>query len=172
LDIFIPIIDGLNALHRLDLLHLDIKPDNIFLRDNSTPCLIDFGGVRQAYKTSRRLSSYLVETEDYSPPEQSEDEEQDFSTDLYAMGMSLYYALTLDALPSSGRRSRAVIKTGKYLLIPLGLRLADQYSDHFLQAVDKVTVLNNEHCQQTGRALQDDLRGINVAIEPRRSPPF
>src|SRR5512134_2547974 len=43
-----PLLDALEAVHAKGFLHRDIKPDNIFLREDGTPLLLDFGAARQA----------------------------------------------------------------------------------------------------------------------------
>jgi len=44
---FAQLLDGLREVHAHKLLHLDIKPANLYLRDDGTPVLIDFGAARQ-----------------------------------------------------------------------------------------------------------------------------
>ena len=44
---FAQLLNGLREVHANKLLHLDIKPGNVFLRDDGSPLLIDFGGARQ-----------------------------------------------------------------------------------------------------------------------------
>src|SRR2546421_1962182 len=44
---FAQLLDGLREVHSNKLLHLDIKPANIYLRNDGTPLLIDFGAARQ-----------------------------------------------------------------------------------------------------------------------------
>ena len=43
LRVFVPILNGLHAVHEAEMLHLDIKPENIYLRKDGSPMLIDVG---------------------------------------------------------------------------------------------------------------------------------
>jgi serine/threonine protein kinase len=60
LGLFLPVLDGLEALHRLQLVHRDIKPSNIYVRAYGGPMLIDFGAVRQAIGAQSRNLTSLV----------------------------------------------------------------------------------------------------------------
>jgi serine/threonine protein kinase len=56
-----PLLDGLAAVHATGFLHRDIKPDNIFVRADSSPVLIDFGAARQAMGgETRSLTAILT----------------------------------------------------------------------------------------------------------------
>ena len=50
-SIFSQVINGLREVHANKLLHLDLKPANIYLRVDGTPLLLDFGAARQTLKT-------------------------------------------------------------------------------------------------------------------------
>ena len=64
-----PLLDGLSAVHAVGFLHRDIKPDNIFIRADGRPVLIDFGAARQAMGgETKSLTSIL--TPGYAPLEQ------------------------------------------------------------------------------------------------------
>ena len=68
-SILLAITESLAAVHDAGLLHRDIKPDNVMLRPDGTPVLIDFGAARQM-GLSRSLSVTAVVSDGYAPIEQ------------------------------------------------------------------------------------------------------
>ncbi len=88
-----PLLDGVEEVHRHNFVHRDIKPDNIFIRSDETPVLLDFGAARQAL--CEGLGSHTaVLTEGYAPFEQySRKGNQGPWTDIYALGAVMYQCL-------------------------------------------------------------------------------
>ena len=95
LGIVLPLLDGLEVVHRTNVLHRDIKPGNIIVRDeDGSPVLLDFGSARQAIGAKSRSVTSVV-TPGYAPIEQySTRGDQGPWTDLYALGGVCYRALT------------------------------------------------------------------------------
>jgi serine/threonine protein kinase len=88
-----PLLDGIAEVHRRGFLHRDIKPDNIFVRDDGVPILLDFGAARQALGQRTRTLTSIV-TDGYAPIEQYESTgEQGPWTDIYALGAVIFRAL-------------------------------------------------------------------------------
>lgn len=88
----------LAPIHQAGVIHRDIKPDNIILRESDgQPVLIDFGAVRQAIETASatqlRTASKVIGTPGYMAPEQAMGRVT-FATDLYGLAMTLGFALT------------------------------------------------------------------------------
>lgn len=84
---------ALTQLHRKGVLHRDISPDNIFLCDDGTVKLIDFGAARVSMREDARLT--VVFKDCFTPPEQySRAARQGAQTDIYALGATLYTAMT------------------------------------------------------------------------------
>jgi predicted ATPase len=85
-------------LHGEGMVHRDLKPDNIFLRTDGTPVLVDFGlALRQDLGSGReRLETAgdIGGTAAYMAPEQIRSEPVDARTDLYALGCIFYEMLT------------------------------------------------------------------------------
>ena len=92
--ILLAITESLAAVHDAGLLHRDIKPDNVMLRPDGTPVLIDFGAARQMIGRSRSLRA--VVSDGYAPIEQysEQQERQGPWTDIYALGAVAYVALS------------------------------------------------------------------------------
>lgn len=83
------ICSALSLLHSRRLLHRDVKPRNVRCTEDGTAKLIDFGVM-----THVGPSKELVGTPAYAAPEQVNLQPLDARTDLYALGATLYYALT------------------------------------------------------------------------------
>jgi serine/threonine-protein kinase len=91
---FLPVLDGIQAIHDLGIVHRDVKPENVLL-DHGTPKIMDFGlagGVRWSGLTK---SHHVEGTITYMAPEQFIDfGETDVRGDVYALGKILYEAVT------------------------------------------------------------------------------
>ena len=136
LGMFLPVLDGLEALHRLQLVHRDIKPSNIYVRAYGGPMLIDFGAVRQAIGAQSRNLTSLV-TPGYAPIEQySSDGRQGAWSDLYALGASIYYCMFGHAPADAARRSAALSDAGDDPYAVAAERGRERYSKELLAAVD------------------------------------
>lgn len=141
LELMLELCDVVGALHRAGLIHRDIKPENVMLAQDQHIRLIDFGiagppgdGVHATGAGSRP----------YAPPEQGTDQEQ-CSTDVYALGLVLYELVTSSrVLPSklaedrsqafptlrSRLRSRLIRAMARPLLASIILRCLHDNPEH------------------------------------------
>ncbi|EFA68511.1 protein kinase domain-containing protein [Cylindrospermopsis raciborskii] len=93
------LLNTLKYVHSKNIIHRDIKPENIILRDSDRlPVLIDFGAVKETMGvvtlgSGSTVSSVVVGTRGFMAPEQTAGRPV-FSTDLYALGLTIIYALT------------------------------------------------------------------------------
>ncbi len=86
---------ALHVAHQKGFIHRDIKPANILFRGDLEAVLTDFGIARQTQSlTQMTLTGALLGTPAYMSPEQIAGKELDGRTDLYALGITLFEALT------------------------------------------------------------------------------
>ncbi len=98
-DIANKIGDALAAVHAAGLIHRDIKPDNIMLTNDGRVVLIDFGTAR-SFASNKTVKQTAMLTPGYAPLEQYGQQARFGAyTDIYAIGATLYHALTGE-LPS------------------------------------------------------------------------
>lgn len=99
LDIFRQIASALSYMHDHRMLHLDLKPSNIMFREHGEAVLIDFGLSKQYLDSGEPESSTRIGlgTPGYAPLEQmncSESKEFLVTTDIYALGATMFKMLT------------------------------------------------------------------------------
>jgi serine/threonine protein kinase len=93
LDVGIKMASALASALKHNLLHRDIKPGNILYNAEGEPKLIDFGLVRAA-ETDDTWEDQIWGTVYYVAPEKIERKGEDFHSDMYSLGGTLYHALT------------------------------------------------------------------------------
>lgn len=159
LRIFLPILNGLHAVHEASLLHLDIKPENIYLREDGSPMLIDFGSARQAL-VGPGASQAVALTPGYAPIEQYPNGgKQGPATDVYAIGATLHRCITGKRPISSIERHQAVLRYEPDPLPPAVAVGAGRYSAYILESIDWALRIHASERPQSARDLQDALMG-------------
>jgi len=93
LDVGTKMASALGAALRHNLLHRDIKPGNILYNADGEPKLIDFGLVRAA-EVDDAYEEHIWGTVYYVAPEKIQRKGEDFHSDMYSLGGTLYHALT------------------------------------------------------------------------------
>lgn len=95
------ISNALMAAHSMRILHRDVSPDNIMLCDDGTIRLLDFGAARQVMAEQSQSLSVILK-QGFAPLEQYQKRgKQGPWTDIYALGATVYNALTGDILDDS-----------------------------------------------------------------------
>jgi tetratricopeptide (TPR) repeat protein len=112
-----PVCDALEYVHSKKFIHRDIAPDNIMIRKDGRPMLIDFGAIKiiaqQAQTRAASGRSYGVAKQHYSPPEQmDEDAQLDPRADVYALGAVVYRAVSGHPPVDSDKRKNDLVLKG------------------------------------------------------------
>jgi len=154
------VLDGLEALHECDVLHRDIKPGNIILRDargpfqdRKQPVLIDFGAARQMVGAKSRSLTAIV-TPGYAPIEQySTHSNSGPWTDIYALGAVAYRAITGAPPPDAINRVR------RDPFLPLSQENAPGYPLHVISAINASLRFDEEDRPQSVAEFRAMLSG-------------
>ncbi len=97
----IDICRGLEICHENGILHLDVKPDNIFVNDRLCSRVLfklgDFGASRELILTQEQMTAQGTML--YMAPEVYRQERPDARTDLYSLGLTLYRLMNHDTMP-------------------------------------------------------------------------
>ncbi len=154
--IFAELLNGLREVHAQKLLHLDIKPSNIYIRLDGSPVLIDFGAARQAFsKEHARLVSMY--TPGYAAPEQyqpSGSVQLGPWTDIYSVGAAIYACL------SGSPPQAADTRTDMDKLIPAAKAWRGKYSSELLELVDSCLQIDPLARPQSVFNLQKAIKAI------------
>ncbi len=119
--VFVQLMNGLREVHTNKLLHLDIKPANIYIRNDGIPVLLDFGAARQTLITDAPKLNPMY-TPGFAAPEQYKNRDTLGPwTDIYSIGASMFACLSGMAPQAADQRlekdrMQPVVKTfkGKY----------------------------------------------------------
>ncbi len=109
IPMFIQVCHALSAAHHLGIVHRDLKPGNIFINEDSSIKVLDFGMSKLGESEGLTQDGYTLGTPEYMAPEQCIGAPVDPRTDLYAFGVLMYEALTGD-LPIRGRNRRELLE--------------------------------------------------------------
>jgi serine/threonine-protein kinase len=94
IDISKQICRGLRYAHNQNVIHRDIKSQNVLIDKQNIARLSDFGIAKIFSSAHLTLTGVTVGTPEYMSPEQAEGEEVDFKTDIYSLGVVIYEMLT------------------------------------------------------------------------------
>jgi serine/threonine protein kinase len=156
---FAQLLNGLREVHTNKLLHLDIKPANVFLRTDGSPLLIDFGAARQTLSAEAEQLAPTY-TPGFAAPEQyARKGELGPWTDIYSVGATVYSCLA-GAAPQA-----AHLRLEKDQLVPARRAWDDHYSSVLLDIIDWCLRLEHLERPQSVFALQKALLGER---EPER----
>ena len=147
------LLDGLERVHAANILHRDIKPANILIRPDGSPVFIDFGAARNV-ALNAEISVFTTFTPRYAAIEQHDQSgRQGPWTDLYALGATVYRAVT-GITPKSA--SEQLLGQPQEPALTLG---QGRYPDAFLHAIDLACALRPEERPQSVAAWRQLLFG-------------
>ncbi len=164
-----PVLEALDVIHRAQIYHRDIAPDNILLLDGDRPLLLDFGAARRVIGDMTQALTVILKP-GYAPIEQYAEVpgmKQGAFTDIYALGALVYYAIVGRTPPPS------VARMVNDSMEPLTKQGEGRYSQQFLAGIDKCLAVKQDDRPQSIREMWD-LLGIQqefTQVLPRTTAP-
>ena len=150
-SLFDEILRGLRIVHQHKMLHLDIKPANIFITDDDKAVLIDFGAAREVISKEGNFIRPMY-TPGFAAPEMyRRDAEMGPWTDIYAIGACIYACM--QGYPPNDAPQRLE----KDRLSLSMSRLRGAYSDNLIEVVEWCMALDANARPQSVFALQKEL---------------
>jgi serine/threonine protein kinase len=150
-SLFDEILRGLRIVHQHKMLHLDIKPANIFITDDNKSVLIDFGAAREVLSKEGNFIRPMY-TPGFAAPEMyRRDASMGPWTDIYAIGACIYACMQgfpPNEAPQRLEKDRIAIALG---------RLRGVYSDNLIEVVEWCMSLDPLSRPQSVFALQKEL---------------
>lgn len=162
--VFTRMLNGLREVHAHKLLHLDLKPSNIYLRTDNTPVLIDFGAARQTLSTDQPMLKPMYTPGFASPEHYGSRKDLGPWSDIYSVGASMYACLAGNAPQAADERLK------KDTLMPAMIRWDGQFSDRLLEIIDWCLNLNHLYRPQSVFALQKALVEVVTPPTPKTPP--
>jgi serine/threonine protein kinase len=168
--ILLPILDGLQLVHATGFIHRDIKPDNIYLRADGSPVLLDFGSARQSFGRAQTMT--ILVAPGYAPLEQyyGEAAAQGDWTDIYGLAATCYRAITGRAPLDAVARAKGVLGSAREVLPSAADIGRGRYSAHLLAAVDHGLQLAEQDRPQTIADWRRELVVVPQAAAPVAVP--
>ena len=159
--IFSHLMNGLREVHARKLLHLDIKPANIFVAMEGRPVLLDFGAARITL-SEEAMKLKPMYTAGFAAPEHYRFKPEELGpwSDIYSVGATIYTCIA-GTPPQAGDA-----REEKDRMIPLRTLAAQHYSDDLYDIVDACLAVDHLQRPQTAFDLQKRLMEEPPEVKP------
>ncbi len=163
----IEIARALGCAHSHDIVHRDVKPQNVLIDEEGSAKVTDFGIARSLRDDGLTADGRVLGTTDYVSPEQALGHDVNGQSDIYSLGVVLYEMLTGD-VPFHGENQIAVAMKHVREDLPDIQALRPEVSATLAAVLDRMTEKSLEHRYADIPSLVADLEEA-LAIEAARS---
>jgi serine/threonine-protein kinase len=172
IPVFIGVCRALAAAHKKGVVHRDLKPGNIFLCEDGISKVLDFGMSKLSSAEALTQTGYTLGTPEYMAPEQCIGANVEARTDIYALGVLMYEALTGE-LPISAQSRRELLDLHqRQVPTPMRARRPDLPIPEELDAVVmKCLKKRMQERPKSATELEAMLAAIPLAGLPMAYPP-
>ena len=163
IEIILHLCNALKDVHENGIIHRDISPDNIFMCNDSTIKLIDFGAARFSSEEAKNFT--IILKPGFAPPEQYEQvSDQGPKTDIYAVGATMYYMITgIKPDESTNRKIKDVLEEPS----DIDKEIPKYVSDSILKAMAIETHLRFESVEEFEKSIKREIKVTSLKKEKR-----
>jgi len=166
LEVGSQVAKGLQAALRAGLIHRDIKPGNILFSDLNTAKIVDFGLALFAAQHAAETEGEIWGTPYYVAPERLTSEPEDFRSDLYSLGATLFHAVS--GRPTFQNETQSAAELKRLKANPIGLKeVMPELCDETAAVIDKMLRPNPDERQKSYKELIAELEAAHAAVVAR-----
>ncbi|MBS2018318.1 MAG: protein kinase [Deltaproteobacteria bacterium] len=163
------LLEVLAAAHAKDVVHRDMKPDNVFVTKTGEVKVLDFGVARWADgKKSSDMTAVgmVLGTPAYMPPEQAlgRREEVDAQSDIWAVGATLFVVLSGESVHEGGDAKAKLIATARTPARPIQEVVAD-IPRSVAAVIDRALAFDKKKRWPDAYAMREALRWARMSLE-------
>ena len=162
--IMTPVLQTLEAMHGVGMIHRDVAPDNIFVCEDGKIKLLDFGAARVISRTDEKTLSVMLKA-GYAPIEQySSKARQGAFTDVYAASATIYKMLTGETPPDSLGRAKDGSDLQALSQTDAPLRAQETILHGMAQDAEKRIQSAEELLDELQKDLPENIEGIDPRV--------
>ncbi len=159
------VVNGLRSAQSAGLLHRDIKPGNILIAEDGTAKLVDFG-LSLLTESGTVQAEEIWATPTYVAPEVLEQSGEDHRADIYALGSTLYHALSGCRPIELNEVSNKATRNAKQEIVPLK-RVAPWLSNETAQIVEKAMADDPYERFQDYDEFRAELESVRMVLKEK-----
>lgn len=165
IDIMTQLTDGIKQAHQSYIIHRDIKPQNVMIKENGEIKITDFGIAVSLNNTQLTQTKSVMGSVHYLPPEQATGKGATVKTDIYELGITMYELLT-GSLPFKG--DNAVEIALKHIKddIPRVTKINSMIPQSVENIILKCCAKNPKNRYATVEEMNEDLK---TCLQPERA---
>ncbi len=168
LEIGVRLADAVQHAHSKNIIHCDIKPQNILIDKNLNPKIADFGIAKMVSNQTMVYTSTVMGSVHYVSPEQATGRQVTASSDVYSLGVVLFEMLT-GQVPFDGETAVAVAMMHAEKQVPPLNDYLDDVSEGLQAILDKALAKNPKDRYINAGALRRELLDLKMKLFPYSS---